>query len=241
MPSSSSKPTASAPMSLPLTLGTPQKAPYQVTRYTIEVNRYHIYLSDDIGEPLDYVEICDLLRNAEEHDVIYLHLNTSGGRLDTGLQLINAIRDCAARVVTVIDPHAYSMGALLFLAGDEMVVPEHAMLMFHNYSSGLIGKGNEQLAEVHAASRSFEKVMKKICQPFLSADEVKSILHGQDLWLDADDIRKRLQRMQQVADAPDAAPAAPRRARKADAATKPARKPASDKGTPVPASERAEG
>jgi len=164
--------------------------------YSMAVREYHVYLSDEIDDPLEYVDLLAALRRAEPHDTFYIYLNTPGGRLDTGLQLINAFHDSAARVITVLDPQAYSMGALLFLSGKELVVPNNSMLMFHNYSSGLRGKGNEQLAEVQAASRSFEKVMKKVCQPFLSADEVKNILNGQDLWLDSDDILRRLERMQ---------------------------------------------
>lgn len=182
---------------VPLALSLPQNnSPYEMVEYSTTSHEYHVYLSDAFDDPLEYVDLLTSLRRASPFDIFYIYLNTPGGRLDTGLQLINAIRDSAAHVVTILDPQAYSMGALLFLSGKELVVPENSMLMFHNYSSGLHGKGNEQLAEVQAASRSFEKVMKKVCQPFLSGDEVKSILNGQDLWLDSDDILKRLQRMQ---------------------------------------------
>lgn len=185
------------PAGMPLALSLPQgSSPYEMVEYSMTAHEYHVYLSDEIDDPIEYVDLLATLRRAEAHDLFYLYLNTPGGRLDTGLQLINAMHSSAARVVTILDPQAYSMGALLFLSGKELIVPDNSMLMFHNYSSGLRGKGNEQLAEVQAASRSFEKVMKKVCQPFLSADEIRNICNGQDLWLDSDDILKRLDRMQ---------------------------------------------
>ena len=37
--------------------------------------------------------------------------------------------------------------------------------------------------------------MKRICTPFLSEQEVGSILKGADLWMDSDEIQRRLQKM----------------------------------------------
>lgn len=175
-------------------------SPFEMVEYSMAIREYHVYISEDIEDPIEYVDLLTALRRADVNDTFYIYLNTPGGRLDTGLQLINAMHSSRARVVTVLDPQAYSMGALLFLSGKELIVPENSMLMFHNYSGGTRGKGNEQLAEVQAASRSFEKVMKKICQPFLSADEIRNILNGQDLWLDSDDILARLDRMRITAE-----------------------------------------
>lgn len=179
------------------------KAPYQLLSYVKEVCNYEVYLSDALDEPILYVELITALRQAGPDDTFHIYLNTPGGRMDTGLQLINAMKESAARIVTILDPHAYSMGALLFLCGDELIVPEHGMLMFHNYSSGLIGKGNEQLAEVQAASKSYERVMSRLCLPFLTKDEIQRILNGQDLWLDSEDIETRLQAMQRLEENPE--------------------------------------
>ncbi len=87
------------------------------------------------------------------------------------------------------------MGAFIFLAGDIQMVPDNAQLMLHNYSSGLLGKGNEQLAEVRAASQSFENLFRSICYPFLLPEEISNIMNGQDLWLDAENIRSRFDRI----------------------------------------------
>lgn len=182
-------------------LGMQERLPYEMVSRSIELTEHSVYLCDEIDEPLAYVELLSALRMATENDHFIFYLNTPGGRLDTGLQLMHAIQDTDALVTMVLDPQAYSMGALLFLSGDELRVPPHSTLMFHNYSSGLIGKGNEQLAEVQAASRSYRKVLERVCRPFLTADEVSGVLNGQDLWLDSDEILRRLTRMQRAHDA----------------------------------------
>jgi ATP-dependent Clp protease, protease subunit len=135
------------------------------------------------------------LRSASDTDLIYLHLNTTGGDFDTGLQIINNMRASAAHVVTVLEARAYSMGAFLFLAGDELLVHDNCQLLFHSYSGFFTGKGSEQQAQAAAVANWFAKFMERSCQPFLSAREIKSILKGSDLWMDSDEIRRRLLRM----------------------------------------------
>ncbi len=153
------------------------------------------YLSEEIGPPLAYTDLFNTLRTASDNDIIFLHLNTPGGNFDTGLQLINNMYASKAHVVTVLEARAYSMGAMVFLAGHELIVHDNCQLMFHNYSSSLIGKGNEQHAQVLAIGKWFEKTMSRVCHPFLTHDEIAHILHGEDIWMDSDEIRKRLKRM----------------------------------------------
>ncbi|MBV8049216.1 MAG: Clp protease ClpP [Paludibacterium sp.] len=167
------------------------------------------YLSGEIGEPIHYTDLLYTLRSASSSDLILLHLNTPGGNFDTGLQIINNISASEAHVLTVLEARAYSMGAMIFLAGDELIVHDTCQLMFHNYSSALFGKGNEQQAQVGAVSKWFGKVMRQVCRPFLTDEEVDHILHGEDIWMDSDDIRRRLAHLQKGE--PSVAPSAKRR------------------------------
>ena len=161
----------------------------------LPVRQVSYYLCGEIREPQYYTELFYTLRTASETDLVYIHLNSSGGDFNTGLQIINNIRASNARVVTILEARAYSMAALIFLCGDELIVHDNCQLMFHIYSGIFAGKGNEQQAEVIAVSNWFEKVMSRLCSPFLSAGELESILKGADLWMDSDDIRRRLQRI----------------------------------------------
>jgi ATP-dependent protease ClpP protease subunit len=163
----------------------------------LTLRQISFYLSDEIGPPLAYTDLLNTLRTAGENDMILLHLNTPGGNFDTGLQIINNISASKAHVITVLEARAYSMGAMIFLAGHELIVHDNCQLMFHNYSSSIIGKGNEQHAQVLAIGKWFEKTMSRVCHPFLTRDEIDSILRGEDIWMDSDDIRKRLNKMNQ--------------------------------------------
>ncbi len=183
------------------------------------IRQISYYLCGEILEPQYYTEMFYTLRTATDTDLIYLHLNSSGGDFGTGLQIINNIAASSARVVTVLEARAYSMAALIFLSGDDLVVHDNCQLMFHTYSGYLAGKGNEQQAEAAAVGSWFEKAMARICIPFLSAQEIGRILKGSDLWMDSDEISHRLTRIRRAQQKPKV-PAKPR-AKKAKPETPP--------------------
>lgn len=162
------------------------------------VRQISFYLSGNILESHYYTDLFYTLRTAIETDLIYLHLNTSGGDFDTGLQIINNMQASSANVITVLEARAYSMGAFIFLAGDEFIVHDNCQLLFHIYSGSFAGRGNEQQAEVLAVSNWFEKFMTRTCQPFLTATEIKDVLKGSDVWMDSDEIRRRLERIRRA-------------------------------------------
>jgi len=162
-----------------------------------ELSQISFYISGPIEQASNYYDLFYTLRSASDTDLIYLHLNTSGGDFDTGLQIINNMQASAAHVVTVLEARAYSMGAFLFLAGDELIVHDNCQMLFHSYSGIFTGKGSEQQAQAVAVANWFGKFMERTCQPFLTHDEIKSILKGTDLWMDSDEIRHRMRRLQE--------------------------------------------
>lgn len=205
--------------------GNPSTVPEQFTglqrfERRTEVRQISFYLSGVIEQSSLYNELFYTLRSAAESDLVYLHLNTSGGDFDTGLQIINNMRASAAHVVTVLEARAYSMGAFIFLAGDELLVHDNCQLLFHSYSGFFTGKGSEQQAQATAVASWFGKFMERSCQPFLNPREIKGILKGNDLWMDSDEIRRRLSRMQHAAAL--AEPGHARRVRAMDGETHPA-------------------
>ena len=164
----------------------------------LPVRQVAYYLCGEVREPQYYTELFYTLRSASETDLVYIHINSSGGDFNAGLQIINNIFSSNARVVTILEARAYSMAALIFLSGDELIVHDNCQLMFHIYSGIFAGKGNEQQAEVAAVGNWFEKVMSRLCSPFLTDTEIANILKGSDVWMDSDEIRRRLLRLQRA-------------------------------------------
>jgi len=169
--------------------------PFHIMEAETVKSRLSFYLSGAILSPGAYVEMIDRIRNAKSDEDLYIYINSTGGDLDTGIQLMNAMRQSEATITTVLDSQAYSMAALLFLSGDKKLVGNHALMMFHQYSSDLGGKGNELLAEVTMSARWFANIMADLCSPFLSQKEIADVLTGKDIWLESTEIIARLQKV----------------------------------------------
>ena len=175
-----------------------QERPYSSYEQKITVRALHFYISGEIEEPRHYTEMVHQIRAALPNEAIHIHLNTPGGRIDSGVQIINAIKASQGHVVTHLEGEVCSMGAVLFLAGDEMVVYDNCLMMFHNYSGGSFGKGHELKASVDAADRWYTTLLADICLPFLSEDELDRIIKGEDLWMQSNEIGPRLQNMTEI-------------------------------------------
>lgn len=171
------------------------KTLFQIFESEVVQRINHIYISDDLQEPGLYIELIHCILSAAEGDLIYLHLNLDGGRLDTGIQIINAIRNTAGHVVTCLESKAHSMASMIFLAGHEYIVNDKCLMLIHNYSTGVSGKGHELQANVEATARWFKESAASIYFGFLTEGEIKRIFKGEDFWFHAEDVRERLKKM----------------------------------------------
>lgn len=166
-----------------------------ITERTTQQRVYTVYIHDRITNSYVYNKLLTTLNNCTANDIVHMHINTPGGYCDTGFQIINAMDNCKGKIVTHLDPQGCSMGTYLFFAGDEYVVYENSYLMFHTISFGTLGKASE--IEEHAkfnASRA-ETIAKKYLTPFLSNDEIKRMLRGEDFWFDSKEIAARLKKI----------------------------------------------
>lgn len=169
----------------------PIAKPYHNAQQSYSVTHTHYYLSKEIEEPSEYTEMIHHIYTASEDESIYIHVNTPGGRLDTGIQLINAIQNSQAKVTTILDGIAHSLGTLIFLAGHELIIHDNCIMMFHNFRAGLVGKGNELTSELDATLKWFTEISERFYIPFLSKDELNKIIKGEDIWMTSGEIRKR--------------------------------------------------
>ena len=149
-------------------------------------------ISGEIGPPNFYIEMIHIIRTASPNDCVYMHLNTTGGQLDTGIQIINAMRESAAHIICSIEAQAFSLGSLIFLCGDDFIVHDNAMLMIHNFNGAMAGKGNEQRLRLEAVTTLFDQFVRPIYIPFLTDEEFDGVIEGKDIWMHSESIKDRL-------------------------------------------------
>jgi len=151
---------------------------------------YHFYIHGDIGDSSGYIDLLDTLYNASANDVVILHLNTGGGYLDTAIEIIHAMSSTDATVVTSADGLVASAGSLIFFAGAAFIIGSFCEVMLHDGSSGSMGKINETLKSAEFLSKRLSNLYHKVYGRFFTHDEVESVLNGSDLYLDADDVNR---------------------------------------------------
>ncbi len=164
------------------------------------------YLCGEIKSAEEYVEWFHILRAAGENDVIYIRINSEGGDLFSALQICRAIQESNATIVCSVEGICMSAATLIFLSGDRFELSDHTMFMFHNYSSGTIGKGGEMYDQITHFRAWSEKLFNSFYKDFLTPDEIKSMLDNKDIWLDAEEVAKRLEKRITSEQEPEEAP-----------------------------------
>jgi ATP-dependent protease ClpP protease subunit len=66
--------------------------------------------------------------------------------------------------------------------------------MFHNYSGFSFGKGGEMYDQLTKERKWSEKIIRRLYEGFLTPEEIRSILDNKDIWMDGEEVMKRLER-----------------------------------------------
>lgn len=156
-------------------------------------NVHEFYLTGQIESAETYVEWFDAIRHATEHDVVKIYINSIGGDLFTAIQFMRVLSDTAASVICSVEGACMSAATMIFMCADSFEVTPHSIFMFHNYSGGTIGKGGEMIDQLQHERKWSERLMNEIYKDFLTEDEIQSMLNNKDLWMDGEEVVKRMQ------------------------------------------------
>lgn len=158
------------------------------------VNITEFYLSGDIESSEEYIDWFDIIRSAGESDIIKIYINSPGGDLFTAIQFLRVLTETEAQVVISVEGACMSAATIIFLCGHQYEISPHSMFMYHNYSSGVVGKGGEMYDRLAHEKEWSEKLMRDIYADFLTEKEITSILDNKDIWMDGDEVIKRLKK-----------------------------------------------
>ena len=90
------------------------RLPFTYYEQALITRIHHFYISEDIGDPMFYTDMIHNIREGSVGDVIWLHLNTRGGNLTTGVQIINAMSLSAAKIVCSLEGEVHSLGTVSY-------------------------------------------------------------------------------------------------------------------------------
>jgi ATP-dependent protease ClpP protease subunit len=161
------------------------------------INVHEFYLSGEIESSEEYIQWFDIIRHAGETDVVKFYVNSPGGDVFTAIQFMRALNETSANVVMSVEGICASAATMILLSGDSYEISEHSMFMFHNYSGGAFGKGGEMLDQLQHERKWSEKLLRDVYKDFLTEAEITSILENKDIWMDGEEVAKRLKARQE--------------------------------------------
>ena len=172
--------------------GLPDIVDYQ---YYKNLEKRRIIINEDISDTLLETAILPLIDmdNDGSGKPITIILDTAGGNVYTGFNLIDHIEKVKTPLTIHIMSMAASMGLYIAMAGHNN---PNVKTVCHPFSVGLLHSGSESVSgTTHAVRDLFnfsQKYEKKIKQYVLSHsnmdDEMYEKVYRQELWLDADEM-----------------------------------------------------
>jgi ATP-dependent Clp protease protease subunit len=116
-----------------------------------------------------------------------LRINSPGGSVFDGVAIYNALKRHEARVTVWIDGIAASIASVIAMAGDEVVMPENAMLMLHDPSALVIGTA----ADMRAMAEALDKMKAGMVAAYRDKSgrddaEIEALMAA-ETWLSADE------------------------------------------------------
>nr|DAW02267.1 MAG TPA: Putative ATP dependent Clp protease [Caudoviricetes sp.] len=110
-------------------------------------------------EKTDAFSLKDALTQVDTPNLT-VRINSYGGSVSEGLAIYSLLSEFEGHLKTIVDGFACSAASVIFMAGQERVVPENGLLMIHNAWSYAEGDANTM--------RKMAEDLEKITQPSLN-------------------------------------------------------------------------
>lgn len=159
-----------------------------------EHKKYTLYIEQFGHNKNQLHKIMNELRQASEYDILELRIDSPGGYVSEGTMLFNTMSEVFnGRTITFLDSTGFSMGAVIFSLGDERIAYEDSSLMYHNYSTGYMGKGGEIKSYIDFEDKHFTDFFtdKIVNKGFMTTEEYNRMKDGKDFWMDSEEMAKR--------------------------------------------------
>ena len=153
--------------------------------------RSELYLYGDIeatqfwGDEITPQTLVDQLKECA--GALDVYINSGGGDVFAGMAIYNILKRYDGEVTVHIDGLAASIASVIAMAGDNIIMPENALMMIHN--AWTIAMGNA--AELRGTADELERVDKLITDIYTArsgkdADEISDAM-ADETWLTAEE------------------------------------------------------
>lgn len=162
-------------------------------------NRYTVNITSDFDSSDTYDEVVALLSNATEMDEIVWNVSSYGGYVNSLQMLLGWKNMCVARQTHVLHSNADSCASAFFLSdADQYIVGDGATMFCHEIQAGVGGTTSNMSRHMEHLKKTNEDFIKRTYHNFLAEQEIDEILKGVEVFLTADEIKKRLQHREEM-------------------------------------------
>lgn len=146
-----------------------------------------VYIFDEIGmggvNAQGFIEEIKSFKDSPMN----LHINCVGGDVFDGMAIFNIIKKRTAKTTVYIEGIAASMGSVIALAADNVVMAENSLFMIHNAWGGAMGEAKE----MKKTAKLLDKISGEIADIYvkktkLPYDKVKEMM-DEETWLNAEE------------------------------------------------------
>ena len=131
---------------------------------------------------VDAMSFAEAIANVDTPNLT-VHINSYGGSVSEGLAIYSLLNQFEGHLITIVDGFACSAASVIFMAGEERIVPESGLLMIHNAWSSAEGDSN--------ALKKAASDLEKITQPSVDiyclktglAEETVKKLMDEETWI----------------------------------------------------------
>ena len=162
-------------------------------------NRYTINITSDFDSSDTYDEVVALLSNATEMDEIVWNISSYGGYVNSLQMVLGWKNMCSAKQIHVLHSNADSCASAFFLSpADQYIVGDGATAFIHEIQAGVGGTTSNMARHMEHLKKTNEDFIKSTYHNFLDPNEIESVLMGVEVFLNADEIKQRLQKREEL-------------------------------------------
>lgn len=189
-----------------------EKTPLPAFRVTEENGIPAIYLSSTIEDPDKYLELLMFINNNKNIPSMKLYLSGNGGSVKGAMDLAATMQASKTKFDVIVYGHVYSAHAFLAFAGTTLTITDPSIDFLFHVPALQIGNENVKIKDscpldvgkdrgvdkVHKCNvfadkylKAFDEMIVARIRPYLTAEQYKEFVAGDDVILSAADLYKQ--------------------------------------------------
>lgn len=154
------------------------------------------HIRGPIEDMSGYVPLIDTLNRADENFVFIIRIQSGGGMITTGATIASAMIASKGHVITIAEGLCASAASLIWSSGDECVVTDYSMFMYHMSSHCDMGNSAQVGDNAYKMVNYVKHCLMKnpLKKGHITPDEHRTFCENKrDVWISADEMRAHLE------------------------------------------------